>query len=160
MEVVLLFGSVVGIVFAGTFLSRRRFGVLSLSLAAGSVLAAVWAERLTVELERLGLGIDWLPVGVVATIILLLLPMTLLLLSGPKHQSGWARFMAALGAGILTAAFLVQPLGKYMVLQGQALEIYKLLVESWHYVVTAGLVAGVMDLILVSSPKKNDTKKH
>ena len=158
MEVILLFGGVVAVVFAGAFVTSRRFGVLALGLAAGSVSAGLWADWLARFLSGFGLSLPWLPIGVLATVILLLAPVLALLFSGPKYHGRYDRIASALAIGLLTAAFLVQPLGKFLILKGDALAVYQWLSGVWQYVVTAGLTLGVIDLFL--SHSKNSSKKH
>jgi len=158
MGPIILFGSVVATVSLLSFLCARRFGALALSLAAGSVLAGLWSEWLAKVLSSFGISLPWLPTGVLVTIILLLAPMLVLLLSGPKYHGRSGRIISALAIGLLTAAFLVQPLGKFLVLEGDALAAYQWLAGMWQYVVTVGLVLGVADLSL--SHSKKSAKKH
>lgn len=158
MGPVILFSSVVAAVSIISFFCARRFGALALSLAAGSVLSSLWADWLARQLSSLGLGLSWLPIGALATIILLLAPMLVLLFSGPKSRGRYDRIVSALAIGLLTAAFLVQPLGKFLALKGDALAAYQWLAGAWQYVVTVGLVLGVIDLFL--SHGKKSANKH
>ena len=161
MEVVVLFGGIVFIVFVGAFLSARRFGVLALALAAGSVLAGLWADTLAGRfLQFSETQSVMVPAGVIANIVLLIAPVVLLLLSGPKYHGKWDRLLSAMAIGVLTAAFLVNPLGKFMLLEGQALVVYDWLAATWQYVVTVGLVFGVIDLFLLHNLRKSEPKKH
>ena len=48
MSVLLVFGLIIGAVFAIAFVSSRRFGPLALALAAGAVLADIWSEWLAI----------------------------------------------------------------------------------------------------------------
>lgn len=162
MEVAIIFAVIVAAVFAGAFVSGRRFGALSLGLAAGSILSGFWAADLAVPLRGVGLSTEWLPAEVLATIILLIAPAAILLFSGPKYTKKFGRVVSALAIGVLTAAFLVKPLGGLMTLEGMALEVYKALAESWQYVVGAGLIIGVFDLFMLHNTRalKIDKKKH
>ena len=83
MEVIVMFVAIVLAVFVGAFVSGRRFGVLSLSLAAGSILSGFWATGLAVLVEAFGVGGGKLPPEVVATVVLLVAPAVILLFSGP-----------------------------------------------------------------------------
>lgn len=161
MEVILIFLAIVLAVFVGAFVSGRRFGVLSLGLAAGSILSGFWATGLAVPLEAFGIGGARLPAEVLATIILLVTPAAILLFSGPKHNKRFGRVVSALAMGVLTAAFLVKPLGGLMSLDGVALDVYRTLAEYWQYVVGVGLIIGVFDLFMLhtQNPLKAD-KKH
>ena len=57
MEVLLIFLAIIIVVFFGVFVSGRRFGPLALSLAAGFMLARIWAEWLTIMVSGLGFEI-------------------------------------------------------------------------------------------------------
>ena len=165
MEIVVLFGIIVLVVFAGAFVTARRFGVLALGLAAGSVLAGLWADVVAGRFMQFSeTQAPWVPAGVVANVALLIAPVLLLLLSGPRYYGKADRVLSAAAIGVLTAAFLVRPLGKFMLLEGQALAVYGWLEGAWHYVVTVGLVLGVIDLFLLHSSRKadpkSDGKKH
>lgn len=161
MEVVVLFGGIVVVVFVGAFLSARRFGVLALGLAAGSVLAGLWAEVLAGRFVQFSeVQSIPMPAGVIASVALLVAPTLLLLLSGPRYRGRWDRVLSAVMVGVLTAAFLVEPLGKYMLLEGQALGVYRWLEGAWQYVVTVGLVLGVIDLFFLHNSSKSKSKRY
>ena len=160
MEVMIVFAAIVVLVFVGAFLSGRRFGALALGLAAGSILSGFWASGLAFPLEGVGLNMSWLPAEVLATIILLIAPAAILLFSGPKYTKKFSRVVSALAIGVLTAAFLVKPLGGLMTLDGTALEVYKVFAEYWQYVVGVGLIFGVLDLFMLHGTKLSKDKKH
>ena len=160
MSVALLFGAIVVVVFLVAFISARRFGPLALGLAAGSLLAELWTDWLTTLLEGIGVDISWLPMGVVATVLLLLAPLVILLLGGPRYFARVERVLSACAIALLTAALLVRPLGEYLVLDGQALSVYTWLVSVWQYVVTVGLVLGIVDVFLLHNKKTPHEKKH
>lgn len=156
-----MFGGIVVVVFVGAFLSARRFGVLALGLAAGSVLAGLWAEVLAGRFVQFSeVQSIPMPAGVIASVALLVVPTLLLLLSGPRYRGRWDRVLSAVMVGVLTAAFLVEPLGKYMLLEGQALGVYRWLEGAWQYVVTVGLVLGVIDLFFLHNSSKSKSKKY
>ena len=146
MSVIILFGAILAIVFTIAFVSSRRFGPLALSLAAGFLLSEWWASWLTGLLDGLKLAVSWLPNGVIAGLILTLVPLIMLLLSGPRYQKKHERIVSAVGVAFLTAALLAVPLGKYISLDGQALELYKIFANNWRYVATFSLVCGLIDI--------------
>lgn len=159
MSVAILFGSIIAVVFLVTFLSGRRFGPLALSLAAGAMLAEIWAGWLVVVVAGLGFEVPGLPHGVIATLIILLGPLLMLLLGGPRYFKKFERVASALCIALLTAALLVEPLGQYMTLDADALRVYSLLVEWQPYVITAGLGLGLIDLFLLHTAKTAKSDK-
>ena len=160
MSVAILFGVIVAVIFAAAFVSSRRFGPLALALAAGFLLAEWWSNWLGSILDGFGMELDWLPNGVIAVLLLLLAPLFALLASGPKYQKKHMKIVSAAGIAFLAAALLVMPLGKFMSLDGQALELYKMFAGAWRYIATAGLVLGVVDLFLAHTAPARTSKKH
>lgn len=160
MSVAILFGVIVAVIFAAAFVSSRRFGPLALALAAGFLLAEWWSSWLGGILDGFGMELDWLPNGVIAVLLLLLAPLFALLASGPKYQKKHMKIVSAAGIAFLAAALLVMPLGKFMSLDGQALELYKMFAGAWRYIATASLVLGVVDLFLAHTASARTSKKH
>ena len=149
MSVIILFGAILAIVFTIAFVSSRRFGPLALSLAAGFLLSEWWASWLTGLLDGLKLAVSWLPNGVIAALTLTLIPLFALLLGGPRYQRKHEKIISAVAIAFLTASLLVVPLGKYVSLDGHALDLYKIFANNWRYIATLGLVCGVIDLFML-----------
>ena len=160
MSVAILFGVIVAVIFVAAFVSSRRFGPLALALAAGFLLAEWWSNWLGSILDGFGMELDWLPNGVIAVLLLLLAPLFALLASGPKYQKKHMKIVSAAGIAFLAAALLVMPLGKFMSLDGQALDLYKMFAGAWRYIATTGLVLGVVDLFLAHTASGRSSKKH
>ena len=160
MSVVLLFGGVAVAVTALAFVLNRRFGVLALALAAGALLAELWAEWLAGVIGGLGVSnVAGLPNSVVATIILTVGPLVLLLITGPKGHGKLLRLISSVLIGVLAAAVLVRPLGNFMSLDAEAIKTYKLLSDWWYYVATVGLVVGLVDMSVPLKAKAPAAKK-
>ena len=119
------------------------------SLAAGFLLSEWWASWLTGLLDGLKLAVSWLPNGVIAALTLTLIPLFALLLGGPRYQRKHEKIISAVAIAFLTASLLVVPLGKYVSLDGQALDLYKIFANNWRYIATLGLVCGVIDLFML-----------
>lgn len=149
MSIIILFGAILAIVFTIAFVSSRRFGPLALALAAGFLLSEWWASWLTGLLDGLKLAVSWLPNGVIAALTLTLIPLFTLLLGGPRYQRKHEKIISAVAIAFLTASLLVVPLGKYVSLDGQALDLYKIFANNWRYAATLGLVCGVIDLFML-----------
>ena len=161
MNVIILFGVIIAVIFVIAFISSRRFGPLALALSAGAMLAEIWSEWLVIIIGGLGIEVPGLPHGVIATIIILLAPLFLLLFGGPRYYGKYQRVFSAIMIALLTATLLVKPLGKYMSLDGDALKVYQSLSDWWKYVVTVGLLIGLADIFMLHSAHKPRAKnKH
>ena len=161
MNVIIVFSIILVVTFVITFMSSRRFGLLVLALVAGHLLAEWWTRWFAGTLTEFGLKEAWLPNEVVATIILLLLPLCVLLLGGPKCHTKRERVVSAVGVSIIAAALLVVPLGKFISLESpQSLELYSRLASSWRYVATIGMVLGLIDVYRMHTSSRHSSKKH
>jgi hypothetical protein len=159
MEIAILFGGIIAASTVVALISARRLGVLVMGLAVGSLLSNLWSDWLAGVLSGTGLEVAWLPVGVVSSVILQIVPLVLLLISGPRYSGRFERIFSALVIGVMVGAFLVKPLGQYLVLSGDSLIVYKHLLDWWQYIVTAGLIIGVVDIFVMHTQKKSDKKK-
>ncbi len=101
--------------FAGLFglalLSRRRFGVLGLGLAAGAVLSQNLSDPLanylsSVQLPGWLLGVN---VALPVSALLVFSPSLLLMLSGPKYVGRIAAAASAAGYAALSGLFMLGP---------------------------------------------------
>ena len=67
MTVIVVFGGIMIVAFLASFFSGRRFGVMALSLAVGSLLASWWGRLVADQLHSLGITIAGLPQTIFAT---------------------------------------------------------------------------------------------
>lgn len=153
MNVALVFVVVLIVLFALAFLTKRRFGVLGLALAAGAMLSDLWAEKLTPLVQDMGIEIVAPPMATIVAVVLVLLPAVLLLTSGPTYQRWGEQWIGATLFALLAVALLVEPLGSGLVLQGDSREVYAWLHDNRVYIVTFGLVAALIDLLFARTPK-------
>ena len=160
MNVAIVFAIVILLLFALAYATKRRFGVLGLALAAGSMLSALWAEKLTPIVQDAGLDLDNPPLITVVSVVLVLLPAVFLLFSGPSYHDMPRRILGALLFASLAFALLIEPLGSALVLQGQGKQIYDFFAENQVYIVTIGLVIAIIDLLSVHTSKAHKPAKH
>ena len=160
MNVALIFIVVLAILFVLAFVTKRRFGVLGLALAAGAMLSSLWADTLTPIIERAGVMVDQPPLITLVSVALVLLPAVLLLFSGPCYHDMPMRFAGALCFAALALALLVEPLGSALVLTGDSKIVYDFFVANRVYIVTGGLVLALVDLLTTHTPGKRKYTKH
>ena len=160
MDIALIFLVILGLLFVVAYVTKRRFGVLGLALAAGSMLSGLWAAKLTPLVRDAGLVVDNPPLITIVSVTLVLLPALVLLFSGPSYQDIPRRIIGALLFASLAFALVIEPLGSALVLQGQGKQLYDFFVENQVYIVTAGLIIAVVDLLMTHTSRKHKDSKH
>ncbi len=145
MNVVIIFAAIALILFALSFVTRRRFGLLGLALAAGSILSGLWGNDASLVVGVVGLPSN--PLTTAATLsVLVLLPSILLLFHGYTYKTIVGRIIGALMFTLLALAFLVQPLGYVLTLQGFGANAYSWLVRNKDLIISFGMIFAVVDL--------------
>lgn len=159
MSVAIVLAIIVAALFAVIFFTKRRFGLLGLALAAGSIVSNLWSHDLTPLIRQAGLEIVSPPLSSIVAAALVLLPAAILLFSSPANKKSIHRIIDAAAFSVLAVAFLLPILGDALVLQEQGLEIYDMLIEYRAWIITAGISYAIVDLLLAKR-KKEDTHKH
>lgn len=150
-----LFVAAIGVtLFVLAFLTKRRFGVLGLALAAGSLISASGAALVTPFLESQGLSLQFMPLSIFVQASLLLLPAILLLVGGPTYKESWARMLGSLAFALLAVVFLLEPLGDALRLDGPSLQAYQFVAAKQNIIIVAGLSLAVVDLLFARSKHK------
>ncbi len=160
MNVVFVFIATLITLFALAFITKRRFGVLGLALAAGAMLSNLWAESLTPVIASAGVQVDIPPLITVVSVALILLPALFLLFNGPSYNKMVSRFIGALLFASLAFALLIEPIGSALVLQDQGRVVYAFFADNRLYIVTIGLLIAIFDLVTTRIPKVNKASKH
>ncbi len=160
MNVAIVFIVIIVLLFGLAYLTKRRFGVLGLALAAGSMLSELWAEKLTPVVRDAGLVLQNPPLITIVSVVLVLLPALFLLFSGPSYRGTSKRLLGAVLFAGLAFALLVEPLGSALVLQAEGRMIYEFFADNRVYIVTAGLIIAVFDLLGAHTAKAHKPDKH
>jgi hypothetical protein len=161
MGVLLVYLAVAVILFIAAFITRRRFGLLGLALAAGSLLNGIWGYE-----AGLVAGVFNAPTTPVAnaaiSCIVILLPAVLLLFHGDKYKSLIGRVIGALLFTLLAMAFLIEPLSHALILQGFGSDVYSWLANNSMSVIGVGLILAIIDLFLTRPGHEHSDhhKKH
>lgn len=96
MTYLIVFGIYIAIFTGLFFLSGRRFGLPTLGLAVGALLATLWAEPLAPQVAEAGIIIERPPLTSVVAIGLTLLPALFLIGRAPKVEGKMNRLLGAL----------------------------------------------------------------
>lgn len=160
MNVAIVFLIVLLLLFGLAYFTKRRFGVLGLALAAGSMLSGLWAEKLTPLVRDAGLIVQNPPLITIVSVALVLLPAFVLLFSGPSYHDVPKRIIGALLFASLAFALLIEPLGSALVLQNEGKQVYDFFSQNQVYIVTVGLIIAVLDLLGAHNGKAHKSDKH
>ena len=117
MEVILICVAIAVLLFVSAYLTRRRFGLLGLALAAGSILSGIWGYDAGFIASGLGFPTGSLTTAVTLAIIVLL-PAGVLLFHGYTYKTFIGRIVGAALFTLLALAFLIEPLGHVLMPQG------------------------------------------
>lgn len=153
MNLVIILIVIVAVLFAVAYFTRRRFGVLGLALCAGYLLATMWTSQVTPWLEGAGLELISPPLASVVAAVLILLPAVLLLLSGPASTGTAVRVINALVFALLSTSFLLETLGSNLILTGNELRAYDVLVANKAYIITGSIIYALYDILTMRRHK-------
>ncbi len=144
---------VVGSLFALAFLTKRRFGVLGLALAADAMLGRLWVGDLTPIIAKAGFVLVKPPLESVVLAGLILLPAVLLLASGPTYKKMRQRVVGAALFAVLATALLLEPLGSALVIDDTAKPVYEFFVRYHVSIITVCLALALLDLLVTRTPR-------
>lgn len=161
MNVVLVFAVLAVVFFVSAFITRRRFGLLGLALAAGSILSGIWSYDAGLVVSSVGIFSSG-PLTTAATLsAIVLLPAGILLFHGYTYKSLVGRIVGAALFTLLALAFLVEPLGYALTLEGVGADVYTWLVQNRQIIIGIGLAIAVVDLFFTRPAHMAEKKsKH
>jgi len=145
-------------IFVSAYLAKRRFGLLGLALAAGSLLSKAWTYEAGLMASALGILSNPVSSAIISAVIILL-PAYLLLSRARTYKTSLGRLVGAALFTVLALAFMVDPLEYILILQGTAGEIYNQLLNYKDLIVGVGLIVAVLDLFFSRSAELSE-KKH
>jgi len=149
---------IVIILFAAAFITKRRFGLLGLALAAGSIISGIWGYEAGLIPSLFSIPAGSITSTVVAS-VLILLPAGVLLFHGYHYKSLIGRIIGASLFTILATAFLIEPISRVIVLQGANSEVFTWILRNKDTIIGIGLVVAVIDLFL-TKPVHLHNKHH
>jgi hypothetical protein len=147
MNVVIIFAGLAIVLFAAAFATRRRFGLLGLALAAGSILSTLWGFDAGLVVSSMGIFPSGTLTNAITLSLIVLVPSILLLFHGHMYKDIISRVIGSLMFAVLALAFLVQPLGGVLSLQGSGLNVYRWLVQYKDVIISVGLILAVVDIL-------------
>ncbi len=158
MEVIIICVIIAAVLFVPAFITKRRFGLLGLALAAGSILSGIWAYNAGLVASLFGIPSNPITSAAILSIIILL-PAGILLFHGYTYKTVVGRVVGASLFTLLALAFIVEPLGRALVLQGNSLTVYDWLQANRDMIIGFGLTIAVIDLFFTKPASLADKKR-
>ncbi len=158
MDVILIVLVIALVLFVPSFITKRRFGLLGLALAAGSLLSGIWGFDAGLIASALGIPASPLTTALTLSFIVLL-PPGILLFHGYTYKTFIGRAIGASLFTLLVLAFLIEPLGHVLMLHGIGNNIYNWLINYRTAIIGVGLIIAVVDIFL-TKPAHLADKHH
>jgi hypothetical protein len=159
MNVVIVFAVLAVVLFGAAYLTKRRFGLLGLALAAGSILSTIWDSTAGLLVSASGVVPKGPLTDAVTLSLLVLLPPIILLFHGTTYKTHLPRIIGSLAFAVLALAFLVVPLGHALPLSGVGAQAYQWLEINRNLVISGGMILAVIDLFF-TKPASHHTEKR
>jgi len=157
MNLIVIFAIIMVALFVLLFIAKRKFGLLGLALAAGSILSDLWIEKAGYTLGMLNAPSNMYVVAAVSAAIVLA-PAILMIFHDGKYKTMVGRLTGSGLFTLLALAFLVEPIGRVLIPQGIGALAYNWVVTNNGAIIATCLVLSIIDLLL---PKHNHPhEKH
>lgn len=150
---ILVFASLV----AACYFSKRRFGLLALGLAAGSLLSTMWATETSYIVSSLSIVPSGAVTSGLSILVVTVLPAIVLMFKGPKHKSMPIRAVSSVAFGLLGVTLTYASIQSVATTGGP--DVLQPLFQYKNLIISAGMIMGVVDIMIGKSSEKSD-KKH
>lgn len=149
MTLVIL-GIVAGFLFLLAYTAKRRFGVLGLGLAAGTVLARSVGVPLGDYVRTSDLPVSPLSYDTFAMVLLTLLPALLMLAGGPAYTSKRAAIIGSVLFAVLATLIILGPLTINLPIIDPGVRQVLTATAQWQdYIIAGGIGIAVGDMLLM-----------
>ncbi len=152
------------ILFALAFFTRRRFGVLGLALAAGTVLSQYATNDLANVFHHYNLSVGQIDHKIIASIFLIVSPALLLLAGGPTYHDKKSAIIGATAFSLLGMFFVLGPLSSILPTDNAAMrDVLVTMSNVQNYVIIGALVFALIDTFMIhgaAGRRHRKDKKH
>lgn len=153
MSFLVIVGAIASILFLLSYVTKRRFGIIGLALAAGSLLGQMWSQEATHFVSGAGVQLVAPPLQSVVTAVLILAPAIIVLRSGPVYHSGAIRIAASILFALMGVSFLLKTLAAALIIDGAGQALYSSLSRYNTTIITIGLIGAIIDIFLTKTHK-------
>ena len=160
MEAIYVYIIIAVISFTVVFITKKRFGLLGLTLAAGSMMSVAWtgyAERLVSYVGIIGSPM----VSTTIALAIVLAPSIVLLLHGHTNKTLIGRIVSATLFSVLATVLLIEPMSRVFIPQSVGVDIYNLVLNNRSLIISICLTVAVIDLFFTKPASTHEKKsKH
>lgn len=135
------------LLFVVAFIFKKRFGLLGLALAAGSILSGIWLEKSIQISSALGFRLN-ITINAIVAAALILLPAALLIFHGHSYKKLPPRLVGAALFSLLATTLLISPLSRIFLIQGAGSDIFLILSNNQSNIIGICLILAVIDKFL------------
>lgn len=158
MTLLILFVIAVAL-FTLAYMTKRRFGVLGLALAAGLVLSNQLATEFATFLRLGDFPVEPLSHKSAAIVFLILAPALVLLFSGPKYTDKRAAIAGSVTFAVFGTVLLLAPLTMSLPLTDVSMmPLMSQIAQNSPTIIATALIVAVVDTMLAHSKKPLDKK--
>lgn len=153
MTLVIIVGLAVSL-FALSYFTKRRFGVLGLGLAAGLVLSQELTRYLATFLQYGDFPVEPLGYKASATVLLILAPAVVLLFSGPKYFHKRQAVIGSVLFAVLATTMLIEPLAWNLPTTDTSVEpVTSFIATNTPFIIITGVVVAILDTLHTHTSK-------
>lgn len=160
MSYIFIFVVVLVLLFAMSYIVKRRFGVLVLALLAGSLLASLWTEALTPIVASFGFVTIKPPLSSLVALTVTLAPALILLLSGPAVHGKYERIFGSLIFAVVATVLSFEWLNDALVIDGYGQYLHDFIQLYRAPILTAGVIAAVFDMFMTHTVRRSERSKR
>ncbi len=146
-------------IFISIFLSKKRFGLSTFGLAVGAIISNVWAYEISLLLGSFSHYMNSFYIAIGSGLVILL-PAYLLFSRNTVYKTKMMRLLGSLVFTILALAFLIEPLGSFVVLTDLPGEIYRNFVSYKNIIIGSGLIIAVLEVLFSKSESSKKDHEH
>lgn len=134
--------------------------MLGLALAAGSVLSTLFSNEASSVIRIFGVvPTEFVTDGVISAVIIVL-PMLILLLRGPRHRTLVGRTVGAIITTALALAFLIEPLATMLPSAGWVVNAYGQVMTYRRIIIGIGLILAIGDLLIMGLTPASSERRY
>lgn len=160
MTFLIVLGIYFAALFAIFFVMKRSFGLPALGLAAGSLLAGMWAGDLTPVIAQAGVVITSPPLLSIVKIGLTLLPAFLLMARSKQVHGLFERIGNSLLFSLLAVMLTYGAFASAVVLDSQSATIVQQLLPYSQIITTICLVAAIVNILVSHTHHAKPGRPH